>query len=73
MDVSDILCLNRRSSSDGSIKFLWQLEDQRTVESIYFTFPTREGLALLSAFHRKTGAMWGVLSARPGSNRCAEM
>lgn len=28
-----------QTSSDGSRKFLWQLSDQRTVESIFFTFP----------------------------------
>jgi 23S rRNA (adenine2503-C2)-methyltransferase len=39
MEVSDITCLNMQYSSDGSIKFLWQLEDHKTVESMYFTFP----------------------------------
>jgi 23S rRNA (adenine2503-C2)-methyltransferase len=39
MTVSDITCLNTQYSSDGSIKFLWQLADQKLVESIYFTFP----------------------------------
>jgi 23S rRNA (adenine2503-C2)-methyltransferase len=38
MAVSDITCLNTQYSSDGSIKFLWQLADQKLVESIYFTF-----------------------------------
>lgn len=38
MDFSDITCLRRQYSQDGSIKFLWQLADGKTVESIYFTF-----------------------------------
>jgi 23S rRNA (adenine2503-C2)-methyltransferase len=39
MELSTITCLNTQSSSDGSIKFLWQLADHKLVESIYFTFP----------------------------------
>jgi len=37
--MSDIICVRTQHSSDGSIKFLWQLPDQKLVESIYFTFP----------------------------------
>ena len=39
MEANAITCLNTQHSSDGSIKFLWQLPDDKTVESIYFTFP----------------------------------
>lgn len=39
MQVATLRCLDTQYSLDGSIKFLWQLADQKTVESIYFTFP----------------------------------
>ncbi|MBO0777661.1 MAG: radical SAM protein [Ktedonobacteraceae bacterium] len=35
---TEITCLHEQHSTDGSIKFLWQLADGKTVESIYFTF-----------------------------------
>ena len=38
MQPVDITCLSQQRSSDGSMKFLWQLADGKTVESIYFTF-----------------------------------
>jgi 23S rRNA (adenine2503-C2)-methyltransferase len=38
MAVSDIICLSKQYSTDGSIKFLWELCDGKTVESIYFFF-----------------------------------
>jgi 23S rRNA (adenine2503-C2)-methyltransferase len=38
MDLSGITCLARQYAADGSIKFLWQFADGRTVESIYFLF-----------------------------------
>jgi 23S rRNA (adenine2503-C2)-methyltransferase len=38
MEVPDITCLLKQRSQDGSIKFLWQFPDGKTVESIYFTF-----------------------------------
>jgi 23S rRNA (adenine2503-C2)-methyltransferase len=34
-------CLAKYPSADGSIKFLWQLADGKTIESIYFTFQGR--------------------------------
>jgi 23S rRNA (adenine2503-C2)-methyltransferase len=33
-----VTLLEQQHSSDGSLKFLWQLADEHTVESIYFTF-----------------------------------
>ncbi len=37
LTTPSLICLDRRQSADGSIKYLWQLE-QGTVESIFFTF-----------------------------------
>lgn len=33
-----MIILEKQHSEDGSIKYLWQLDDEKTVESIYFTF-----------------------------------
>jgi 23S rRNA (adenine2503-C2)-methyltransferase len=38
MEFPGITCLLKQRSQDGSIKFLWQFFDGKTVESIYFTF-----------------------------------
>jgi 23S rRNA (adenine2503-C2)-methyltransferase len=38
MEFPDITCLLKQQSQDGSIKFLWQFADGKTVESIYFAF-----------------------------------
>ena len=39
MEPDALTCVNTRHSADGSMKFLWQLPDGKTVESIFFTFP----------------------------------
>jgi len=33
-----MICVEKQYSNDGSIKYLWQLTDGKTVESIYFIF-----------------------------------
>jgi|SRR5579859_2091032 len=38
MESADILCQACQRSQDGSMKFLWQFADGKTVESIYFFF-----------------------------------
>lgn len=39
MHTANITCLSQQRSLDGSLKFLWQLADGKTVESVYFLFP----------------------------------
>lgn len=36
-----VTCLRKQHSADGSIKYVWRLADDNTVESIYFTFRDR--------------------------------
>lgn len=55
MDVSGMTCLHKHYSQDGSIKFLWQSADGKTVESIYFTFQ---------------GQVYTCISSQIGCNVC---
>src|SRR5262245_47389521 len=45
--------LEKKQSSDGSIKYLWSLDDGRTVESVYFAF---------------RGAIYTCISSQVGCN-----
>ena len=45
MEVPGITCLHKQRSQDGSIKFLWQFADGKTVEVNLFHL-SRSGLYL---------------------------
>ena len=43
-----MLILEKKYSKDGSIKYLWELDDNKTVESIYFTFNNEQYICISS-------------------------
>jgi 23S rRNA (adenine2503-C2)-methyltransferase len=67
-EIGTLNCLHRQTSSDGTLKFLFELKDKKTVESVYIPSQDRKTLCISTQVGCRMGCRF-CLTARQGLTR----